>query len=280
MRVRYSFSSRKTRKTKNIRKQRTEFPKLLLKVVETSDIILQVLDARFIEETRNKEVEELIKSQNKKIIYVLNKSDLISKIDKSKLEEIKPYVLVSCIKRKGGKELRNKIKQEAKKVKKDENNTYDRIQVGVIGYPNAGKSSIINLLIGKSSAKTGSEAGFTKGLQKLKLTKDMHLLDSPGVIPEREYSSDEKAKIARYTIVGGRSFSQVRDPDLIIDSILKQFPNVLEKHYRVDSENDVEILLEKLGKKFNYLKKGGVVDEDKTARRILKEWQTGVIRIS
>ena len=61
------------------RKQKKKFPELLNKIVETSDIILQVLDARFIKETRNIEIEEVIKKKGKKILYVLNKSDLIER---------------------------------------------------------------------------------------------------------------------------------------------------------------------------------------------------------
>ena len=120
MRVRYSFSSRHTRRLENIRKQREKFPILLKKVIESSDIILEILDARFIDETRNLEIEELIKKQNKRIISVLNKTDLITKnkISKEKLQDLLPYVLVSCQGHRGSKHLRNKIKAEAKKIGK------------------------------------------------------------------------------------------------------------------------------------------------------------------
>ena len=60
MRKRYSFSSRRTGNIKNIRKQRKKYPDVLHEIVETSDIVLQVLDARFIEETRNLDIEEEI----------------------------------------------------------------------------------------------------------------------------------------------------------------------------------------------------------------------------
>ena len=71
---------RSAKKLSKIRKQRKKFPDLLNTLVETSDIILEVLDARFIEETRNKEVEKLILSSGKQILYILNKTDLIKKI--------------------------------------------------------------------------------------------------------------------------------------------------------------------------------------------------------
>ena len=101
-RVRYSFSSRRTGHIKNIRKQKKKIPSLIKEIVEVSDIVLEILDARFIQETRNKELEGLIKHQEKKIIYVLNKSDLVdlkSKILEVSLFKISPYIFVSCKRR-------------------------------------------------------------------------------------------------------------------------------------------------------------------------------------
>ena len=114
MRVRYSFSSRRTRRIAKIRKQRPKYPELVEKIIEISDIIIQVLDARFIEETRNRGLEREIKKQKKKIIFALNKSDLVLKLK----TKPKPSVLVSCTKRKGGRELRALDQIEAKKLKK------------------------------------------------------------------------------------------------------------------------------------------------------------------
>src|SRR3989344_6289295 len=206
MKVRYSFSSRRTRNTKNMRKQRGKYPELILKILQDSDIILEVLDARFIEETRNLEIEEEIKKQGKKLIYVLNKSDLLLN-QKEKKINLDYSILVSCKERSDIKRLRDLIKILSKKIKKSFG---EKIIVGIIGYPNTGKSSLINLLIGKSSAGVGSEAGFTRGIQKLRLDENILLLDSPGVIPEKQYSHTEKEKISKQTIAGGRSFSQVK----------------------------------------------------------------------
>jgi ribosome biogenesis GTPase A len=119
-----------------------------------------------------------------------------------------PYSFVSCTKHRGIKNLRDKIKQMSKSVKKNENNKFDRIQVGIIGYPNTGKSSITNSLIGRMSASVGAEAGHTKGIQKLRMTKDILILDSPGVIPKEDYSLHEQEKIIKHERVGGKSFSQ------------------------------------------------------------------------
>ena len=270
MRVRYSFSSRKTGNIENIKKQRKKYPSISEEIIKQSDIIIEVLDSRLPEKTRNLETEEKIKKLNKKIIFVLNKSDLGKKNFSQK-----PFVFVSCKKRIGAKKLRDLIKMEAKRIEKKS----ERISVGVIGYPNTGKSSLINLLIGKSSAGTGNEPGFTKGIQKIKLLPGVILLDSPGVIPEKEYSSTEIGKIISHIQAGARKYSQVKNPELIIAEIMQHNGKKLEKYYDINSLGDSEILIETLGKKLNFLKKGGIVDEDKTSRKILKDIQEGGINL-
>ncbi|MFH1585195.1 MAG: GTPase [archaeon] len=257
---------------KNLKKQRGKYPSLLKQIIDDSDIILEILDARFPKEMKNKDVEELIKNKGKKIIYVLNKSDLTRKRD----QRLNPRVFVSCKNKKGIAELRNKIKAEATKIQKT--GEQDHISVGVIGYPNTGKSSLINLLIGRSSAKTGAEAGFTKGIQKLRLTKDICLLDSPGVIPAGDYSMTSEDKIAQYVKVGGKSYNQVKNPETALNEIAKSNKKELEKFYGIQFE-DAEDLIEKIGKKKSFLTKGGEVDSDRTARLILKDWQSGDIRV-
>ncbi len=280
--------ARSTKRLKNIKKQRGKYPALLNQVIEISDIVLEILDARFPMEMKNKKIEKLVRDRNKKIIYVLNKSDLTRKRN----HNLSPRVFVSCKNREGISELRTKIKIEAKKIKKEGKynrinvgvptggtrtpNRYERINVGVIGYPNTGKSSLINLLVGKASAKTGSEAGFTKGIQKLKLSQDIHLLDSPGVIPSDEYSMTSKEKIAQQVKVGGRSHNQVKEPELALNEIMKSNKKDFEKFYKIEF-NDAEDLIEKIGKKKGFLKKHGVVNSDQTARAILKDWQLGEI---
>jgi hypothetical protein len=278
MRPRHSFSSRHTRKTKNIRKQRGKYPLIAQKVIQDSDIILEILDARFIQETRNEKFEEEVKKKKKRIVYVFNKADLIDKSNLKSFSELTPYVFVSSTQRKGIKELRNRIKIEAKKVEK-KSEDYSKIIVGIIGYPNTGKSSLINSLIGKSSAGVGSDAGFTKSMQKIKLTQDIVLLDSPGIIPEKEYSQQDKEKISNHAKLGARSYSQVKDPELVIATIIRDYPGVLEKTYKINSNGDSEKLLEELGKRKGFLKKGGEVNEDTTARLILKDWQIGKIKL-
>jgi len=279
MKPRYSFSSRRTGHIENIRKQRAKYPLLAEKVVRMSDIILEILDSRFIQETRNPELEKQIKKENKKIIYVFNKSDLID-VKKVSDEDrmLNPKIFVSCTERRGIKELRNKIKVLSNQIEKPVDMILNKITVGVIGYPNTGKSSIINLLTGKSSAGIGADAGFTKSIQKVRLTFGIVLLDSPGVIPGKEYSTSDNRIWSRNVKVGARSYGQVKNPEVVVSDLMREYPMVFENFYKISAEGNPETLIEELGRKNGFLNKGDKVDEDKTARFIIKDWQRGKIR--
>lgn len=288
--VQYTYSSHRTRRIEKIRKQRVKYPQVARNIVDTSDIILEVLDARFIEETRNKELEEEIEAQKKKIIYVLNKSDLVKASRLRKItKEFYPFAIVSCIKREGIKDLRDLIKRvagevetrEKREILKDQVVTNEdaaqRIKVGVIGYPNAGKSSLLNILAGKAAAGVGADAGFTRNVQKIRLSEEILLIDSPGVIPEDQYSMTDKEKIAEHSLAGGKSYTQIKEPDLVVSQLFKKYPEVLQEFYKTKIESSDD-LIEEVGKQKGLLKKGGVVNEDAAARQILKDWQFGKIK--
>lgn len=288
--VQYKYSSHRTRHIEKIKKQRVKYPQVAKNIVDTSDIILEILDARFIEETQNKELEEEIQKQNKRIIYVLNKSDLVkpSKLKKIK-EKLSPYAIVSATNRKGIKDLRDLIKRVAKTIEKREKreilkdkvifnpDAQNKIKVGVIGYPNAGKSSILNVLSGKSAAGVGADAGFTKNIQKIRLSEDIILIDSPGVIPEDQYSLTDKEKIAEHSLFGGKSYTQIKEPDMAILQLFKKNKETLNSFYKTNAKNSDE-LIEEVGKQKGILKKGGEIQEDKAAREILRAWQFGEIK--
>ena len=280
MRTRYSFSSRRTGNIENLRKQRKKYPSIAEKIVENSDIILQVLDSRFPEETRNPELEEEIEKKGKKLIYVFNKSDLVDKKKLKKFHYLNPRAIISCTAFQNIKDLRDLIKRTAKKIEKPvDKDKLGKISVGVIGYPNTGKSSLINILIGKSSAGVGSDAGFTKSLQKLKLSDEINLIDSPGVIPQKEYSSSDSEKIAMHTKLGGRSYSQVKEAEMVVANLMRDYSKQIEKFYDIKAKGDSEILIEELGKRKGFFKSKGLIDEDKTARVVLKDWQKGNIKV-
>ncbi len=130
-------------------------------VIKKANILLEVIDARFPDETRNSEVERDIARSKKPFIIVLNKCDLVSKEilekTKSRLSKIAPTVFVSSKSRFGTTMLRHQILVTA--------GIKGSILVGSLGYPNTGKSSVINGVAVRHKASTSSISGHTKGVQ-------------------------------------------------------------------------------------------------------------------
>ena len=256
-------------------KSKPTIPALIDNLIVEADIILEILDARFIEKTRNIEIENKVKALGKPLIYVLNKSDLID-IEtlkmKESFEDLKPNLFFSSKDRKGVTTLRRMIQIEVKKIEKN------TVKVGLIGYPNTGKSSLANILVGKVVSKTSSDAGFTKGIHKLKILPGVYLIDTPGIIPPEEKTYGQRL-MRKNTKIGAITWHRAKDTAVIVFELMKEYGGILEDHYGIDAKGDVEVLIETLGRKLSYLQKGNVVDKDRTAKHILREWQEGKIRI-
>ncbi|HLC53381.1 MAG TPA: GTPase [Candidatus Nanoarchaeia archaeon] len=271
MRVRYSFSSRKTGTIEGTNKHKKPVPHIVKEVIRISDVILEVLDARFIEETRNRELEALIREGNKVLIYVVNKADLVDIREVKRRDEfkaIKPYVFFSCTSLIGRKRLRDMIKICVKRLAMKR-----QAHVGIIGYPNTGKSSLINLLTGRKAMGTSSVAGFTKGMQKIRFTKDILILDTPGIIPLAEESILTRDIVKKHATIGIGRYDRIKDPEFVVARLMQEYPGMMEEFYSIDANGDAEILLLELGRKRNLLSKGGQIDIDRTARLVLKDWQ-------
>ena len=264
-------------KSEHTNKHKLSVYSIIDSVIKEADIILEILDARFIEKTRNFELEKRIKILKKPLIYILNKSDLINQeeIEKNlELEDLKPRLFFSSKEgEKAGRELlMEMIEKEAEKIDSE------TVNIGIIGYPNTGKSSLINFLTGKHVSRTSPEAGHTHGIQKLKIGEGIYLIDTPGIIPIEEKSYGNSQLLAKHAQIGAITWDRTKNPEMVVHLIMKEYPGVLEKHYKINAERNSEILLDTLGKRLHFLKKHGDVDDVRTAKQVLKDWQEGKIR--
>ena len=246
---------------------KTNFSEIVDEVIKQSDIVLEILDSRFPEKTRNKELEDKIRSRGKRLIYVLNKCDLVSKEQSEKLKRVlKPSIFVSSVKRLGTTVLLKEILKQATYF------TKERIIVGVTGYPNTGKSSVINALVGRHSARTSPVSGFTKGKQLIKLAKNIYLMDTPGIF---SYNEDDQLK---NILTASKDPSKIRDATEAARQLIKTLDGKIESHYGVEKSEDVDQTLETIALKFHRLRKGGFPDVDVISRKIIQEWQRGKIK--
>lgn len=240
-------------------------------IIKKADVVLEILDARMPELTRNEQLEKYAINSGKRLIFVINKKDLVSDDTIKRIENSYSsldYVIVSSKNHKDMRKFVGAIKSKAKK---------DALKVAFIGYPNTGKSSLINILSKGGRAKTSSESGLTRGVQYISGRGGIMLIDTPGVVP---YEDREEVMLG---LTSSISPNKLGDPEAVAYELLgifkKNNPIALENEFGLDAGLDTQELLVEFGRKRCMLMKGGIVDERRAAIQLLTDWHKGKIRI-
>lgn len=245
----------------------------LHKVIDSSDVILQVLDARDPMGTRSKHIEEFLKKEkaHKHLFFILNKVDLVPIWVTQRWvallsQEYPTIAFHASITHPFGKGALINILRQLGKFHMDKK----QISVGFIGYPNTGKSSIINALRSKKVCKTAPIAGETKVWQYITLMKRIFLIDCPGVVYPTAETDTEKV------LKGVVRVELVTDPEDYVVAVLERVrPEYIRKTYGVQTWTDHIDFLEQLAKKSGKLLKGAEPDINTVAKMVLNDWQRG-----
>uniref|UniRef100_A0A672K995 Nucleolar GTP-binding protein 2 n=1 Tax=Sinocyclocheilus grahami TaxID=75366 RepID=A0A672K995_SINGR len=241
----------------------------LYKVIDSSDVIIQVLDARDPMGTRSQSIESYLKKEKpwKHLIFVLNKCDLIptwvTKRWVAVLSQEHPTLAfhASLTNSFGKGSLIQLLRQFGK-----------QISVGFIGYPNVGKSSVINTLRSKKVCNVAPLAGETKVWQYITLMRRIFLIDCPGVV----YPSDDSE--TDIVLKGVVQVEKIRNPEDHIGAVLERAKaEYIQKTYRIPSWSSAEDFLEKLAFRTGKLLKGGEPDLSTVSKMVLNDWQRGRI---
>jgi len=256
---------------------------IVLNVLRNSDVVLLLVDARMPDITQNSEIVKKVENmRGKRLVIVFNKSDLISRKDIEKLKKEYPNAFfVSASKKVGVKKLKEALDNMA------ENWEQRSLRVGLVGYPNIGKSTLINLLAPAAKAKVSAVSGTTKKTLWVRNGR-LRIMDSPGIIPY----GDKKVQIG---MTASKDPHKIRNPEKvaisIIELLMKKNPALLTKYYgvdlekvgeKVDEESGETVLdsyeaFEEIGRKMGYLVKGGDVDENRICIKVIDDWQKGRI---
>ncbi|MBZ4669296.1 MAG: ribosome biosis GTPase [Epulopiscium sp.] len=261
----------------------TKTRRLIIENLKLVDIVIELVDARIPFSSKNPDIEEL--SRNKPRILVMNKSDLADPYTNSRwiswFEE-KGYgvITVNSITGKGISEVDRTARELLKeKIERDKQRgrIFRPIRAMVVGIPNVGKSTFINKLAGKSSAKTGDRPGVTKGKQWIKIKKDFELLDTPGIL----WPKFEDMNVGMKLAFTGAIKQEILDTHTLSLELLKllsaKFPDALVTRYKltdIESKTPMELLTE-IGQKRGFLISGGEVDYSRTSLVILDELRAG-----
>ena len=271
----------------------------LRKVIDTSDIILQVLDARDPMGTRiHPSIEETILGHyDKKMVLVMNKIDLIPREAVSgwlnHLRRSRPTVAMKC-----GTNMRGSVGREVDcqgalssscgvgvEGLLDLLKNYSRtsggggktcVTVGIIGYPNVGKSSILNTLKRSRAVGVSPRPGFTTSMQEVVLDRNLRLVDSPGVV----FDDTENVNGAECMLRNCVDADSVEDPIPAVEALLKRCSTEsLMMTYAIPNfpKGNVMVFLAMIAKRNGRVLKGGIPDKIQAARSVLKDWNTGKI---
>lgn len=272
----------------------------LRKTVERADVILQVLDARDPIGTKSTAVEEMVLSNHrKKLVYVLNKSDLVPKEVLAGwlkyLRRSHPTIPFKC----NTQSQKGNLGQNSGKVSKQNDGAlqtnhavggeellgllknYSRvgegksiISVGIVGFPNVGKSSLINSLMRTRAVAVSSMPGFTKVAQEVILDKNIRLIDSPGIV----FADGDSCATALRNCVNVEEMEDIYTP---IQAILDRVPQpYLMQVYSIPKFKDRDCMsfLALVARATGKLKKGGIPNTDMAGRTILHDWNNGKIK--
>ena len=244
------------------------------------DMILEIRDARIPLSSLNPDMAEL--GKNKRRVILLNKADLADGEATEKWMNALSSLNVSAAaadsrSTAGVRAIRRLLEQVSEeKSKKDRaRGIVNRpARVMVVGIPNVGKSTLINSLAGRASAKTGDKPGVTRGNQWIRLGKGLELLDTPGILWPKFEDPSVGVHLA---LIGSINDDILPVEDLAAEGLSllqKRYPQALSDKYG-DLPDDPYAALERIAAVNQLLKKGGETDTEKAARRFLDDLRKG-----
>jgi ribosome biogenesis GTPase A len=253
-----------------------------VKTMETIDVIVEVLDARMPDASSNPLIAELRQHRQRPCLKVLNKADLADPATTQawlymyNQESGIKAVALSCNKPGQASQVPNLCQALAP----HRNSSTKPLRMLIMGIPNVGKSTFMNMLINRRLAKVGNEPAVTKMQQRHTLNDHMTLIDSPGLLWPKIEDPVVGRMLATIHAIGANAVVDEEIAEFLAARLLAYYPSLLTKRYGFDiSELDGAGVLEAIGKKRGCLRKGqgGEIDREKAARILLTEYRNGTL---
>lgn len=255
----------------------TKAMRMMEEEVKLVDSIIYVLDARAVNASLNPSFDKLL--NNKTVLYVLNKSDLVEKAHMDIwLKELKSQGKKVLSVNSTASGISNSIVNALREINAEKIDRYKlrgvnrSIRCMVIGIPNCGKSTLINALCGSKRTITGDRPGVTRGKQWVVLAKGIELLDTPGTLAP----SFENQEIAKHLAFIGSIKEDIVDLNELalelIGFLKENYSEQLLSRYKLDELSDDNIVnLERIAATRGFILKGGIYDIERAAKAIIDD---------
>lgn len=253
---------------------------LIAENLKMVDIVIEVIDARIPVSSRNPIIDELVKT--KKRIIILNKSDLSDgKANAQWSDYFKKQgsmvLAMNCMSGGGVNQL-YKILNRLQDEKNEGQIRKKPLRMMIVGVPNVGKSSLINRMTGKKSAKTGDRPGVTKGKQWLGLENGMQLLDTPGILWPKFEDPEAGLNLAFCGSIKDEILDVATLALELIKVLQRDYPQLLKDRYKLDEiEEDALTNMENIALKRGFILPGRRIDYERCAKTVLDEFRSGKI---
>lgn len=246
------------------------------------DIVVEIIDARIPISSRNPMIDELL--GNKPRIILMNKKDLADDYENKKWIEYfeqkgHKTVLINSMTGDGinlvEKACRIQLEEKFEKLREKQIQS-QVIRLMVVGIPNVGKSTFINKIAKRKSARVGNRPGVTRSQQWIKVKGNMELLDTPGVL----WPKFEDEEVGLHLAFTGAIKDEIMDRENLAFYLIKELmsinPKYIEKRYEIDTEGMETLeIMDAIARKRGFIQRGNEIDYLRTANTVLDEFRSG-----
>lgn len=256
--------------------------RLLKEQLSVIDLVIEIRDARVPRSSGNRELTELCGGKPR--IIVLNKSDLADPVMtdrwRARLEqEAEGVIAFNSLRPLKGVdrvlEMAAGVGTADSEKRKKQGLRPRPVRAMVTGIPNAGKSSFINALVRRGSARTGNRPGVTRGNQWVRLLKDLELMDTPGILWPRFEDPRVGERLAFTGAIPENVYDTTEGAALLAEILHRRYPGALKRYGIEAFEGTGHDLLEEIGRKRSFTGKGGEVQMERTGLKLLHDFQSG-----
>ncbi|MDO9168810.1 MAG: ribosome biogenesis GTPase YlqF [Methylobacter sp.] len=256
--------------------------KAVKEILPKVDLIIEILDARIPFSSQNPMLTDL--RGDKPCIKVLSKSDLadpeITQQWQTYLEQeqgVKTLALTT-----EQPEKMRQLTEMCHKMLPTKQSSGRLIHTLIMGIPNVGKSTLINILAGRIIAKTGNEPAITKNQQRIDIGNGIILWDTPGMLWPNVENKNSGYRLATTGAIKDTAITHEHVAFFAAEYLLQHYPDLLKTRFQLEQLPESEQqLMEAIGKKRGCLRSGGHIEMDKVSKILLSEFRAGTIgRIS